>query len=77
MDSILSIWLLRGDIVAGITLAAYLLRAGLSDVSLANLPPQAGLSACPVRWPGVLVVSSFATHCPAGYLGLAMRTAIR
>ena len=32
--------------MAGITLAAYLLPAGLGDASLANLPPQAGLYAC-------------------------------
>src|SRR5881296_4182804 len=38
--------LLRGDIVAGITLAAYALPAALGDASLANLPPQAGLYAC-------------------------------
>ena len=37
---------LRGDSVAGITLAAYLLPAGLGDASLANLPPEAGLYAC-------------------------------
>ncbi len=37
---------LRGDLVAGITLAAYLLPAALGDASLANLPPQAGLYAC-------------------------------
>src|SRR5512134_1604813 len=37
---------LRGDVVAGITLAAYLLPAALGDASLANLPPQAGLYAC-------------------------------
>ena len=37
---------LRGDLVAGITLGAYLLPAGLGDASLANLPPQAGLYAC-------------------------------
>jgi len=37
---------LRGDVVAGITLAAYLLPAGLGDASLANLPPQSGLYAC-------------------------------
>src|SRR5206468_10512849 len=37
---------LRDDVVAGITLAAYLLPAGLGDASLANLPPQAGLYAC-------------------------------
>src|SRR5881392_1405521 len=37
---------LRADVVAGITLGAYLLPAGLGDASLANLPPQAGLYAC-------------------------------
>ena len=37
---------LRGDIIAGVTLAAYLLPAGLGDASLANLPPEAGLYAC-------------------------------
>jgi len=37
---------LRGDLIAGITLAAYLLPAGLGDASLAGLPPQAGLYAC-------------------------------
>jgi sulfate permease, SulP family len=36
----------RPDIVAGITLAAYLLPAGLGDASLANLPVEAGLYAC-------------------------------
>jgi SulP family sulfate permease len=37
---------LRGDLVAGITLAAYMLPAALGDASLASLPPQAGLYAC-------------------------------
>src|SRR5215471_5763272 len=36
----------RFDLAAGITLAAYLLPAGLGDASLANLPPEAGLYAC-------------------------------
>ena len=36
----------RGDLVAGITLAAYVLPAALGDASLANLPPEAGLYAC-------------------------------
>src|SRR5437763_6394878 len=36
----------RLDLVAGITLAAYLLPAALGDASLANLPPQAGLYSC-------------------------------
>jgi high affinity sulfate transporter 1 len=37
---------LRPDVVAGVTLAAYLMPAGLADASLANLPPEAGLYAC-------------------------------
>lgn len=37
---------LRPDVVAGITLAAYLLPAGIGDASLAGLPPQAGLYSC-------------------------------
>jgi high affinity sulfate transporter 1 len=37
---------LRGDLVAGVVLAAYLLPAGLGDASLAGLPPEAGLYAC-------------------------------
>jgi SulP family sulfate permease len=37
---------LRLDLVAGVTLAAYLLPAGIGDASLANLPPEAGLYAC-------------------------------
>jgi len=37
---------LRVDIIAGITLAAYLLPAALGDASLAGLPPEAGLYAC-------------------------------
>ncbi len=37
---------LRGDLIAGVTLAAYLVPAGIADASLAGLPPQAGLYAC-------------------------------
>jgi len=36
----------RGDLVAGITLAAFLMPAGIGDASLAGLPPSAGLYAC-------------------------------
>ena len=36
----------RLDLVAGVTLAAYLIPAALGDASLANLPPEAGLYAC-------------------------------
>jgi high affinity sulfate transporter 1 len=37
---------LRPDLVAGLTLSAYLLPAGIGDASLAQLPPEAGLYAC-------------------------------
>src|SRR5213592_298202 len=37
---------LRTDLIAGVTLAAYLMPAGLADASLANVPPEAGLYAC-------------------------------
>jgi high affinity sulfate transporter 1 len=37
---------LRADFLAGLTLAAYLLPAGIGDASLAGLPPQAGIYAC-------------------------------
>lgn len=37
---------LRGDLLAGVTLAAYLIPAGIGDASLAGLPPSAGLYAC-------------------------------
>ena len=37
---------LRGDVLAAVMLAAYLLPAALGDASLANLPPEAGLYAC-------------------------------
>ncbi len=36
----------RGDVVAGCTLAAYLIPSALGDATLAGLPPQAGLYAC-------------------------------
>ena len=53
---------LRGDVIAGITLAAYLLPAGLGDASLANLPPEAGLYACLFAGSGLLAVLQFAAH---------------
>ena len=39
------IWF-RADLIAGLTLAAYLLPAGIGDASLAGVPPEAGLYAC-------------------------------
>src|SRR5436305_12814779 len=61
---------LRGDVVAGITLAAYLLPAGLGDASLANLPPQAGLYACLF---GGLV---FWLFCSSRHTGITVTSAI-
>ncbi len=37
---------LHADVIAGATLAAYLVPAAIGDASLAGLPPQAGLYAC-------------------------------
>ena len=37
---------LRGDLVAGATLAAYVVPSAIGTASLANLPPEAGLYAC-------------------------------
>lgn len=37
---------LRADVIAGVTLAAYLVPASLGDASLARLPAEAGLYAC-------------------------------
>ena len=50
---------LRGDLMAGVTLAAYLLPAAIGDASLAGLPPQAGLYSC--LFAG-LVVSVLTSH---------------
>jgi high affinity sulfate transporter 1 len=36
----------RHDVIAGVTLAAYLLPAGIGDASLAGLPAEAGVYAC-------------------------------
>ena len=61
---------LRGDVLAGITLAAYLLPAALGDASLANLPPEAGLYACLF---GGLV---FWIFCGSRYTGASVTSAI-
>jgi high affinity sulfate transporter 1 len=61
---------LRGDVLAGITLAAYLLPAALGDASLANLPPEAGLYACLF---GGLV---FWIFCSSRYTAVSITSAI-
>jgi SulP family sulfate permease len=61
---------LRGDLVASITLAAYLLPAALGDASLANLPPQAGLYAC--LFGGLI----FWLFCSSRYTAITVTSAI-
>src|SRR6266699_2921631 len=61
---------LRSDILAGMTLAAYLLPAALGDASLANLPPEAGLYACLF---GGLVFWAF---CGSRYPAISITSAI-
>src|SRR5205814_7182307 len=60
----------RQDLVAGITLAAYLLPAGIGDASLANLPPQAGLYAC--LFPGLI----FWLFCSSRHTAITVTSAI-
>ena len=69
LDSYNRSWL-RSDILAGITLAAYLLPAALGDASLANLPPEAGLYACLF---GGLVFWAF---CGSRYTAISVTSAI-
>src|ERR1044072_6222121 len=61
---------LRGDVIAGITLAAYLLPSAIGDASLAGLPPQAGLYACLF---GGLV---FWIFCSSRHTAIAVTSAI-
>ena len=61
---------LRGDVLAGITLAAYLLPAALGDASLANLRPEAGLYAC--LFGGLI----FWMFCGSRYTAVSVTSAI-
>lgn len=56
--------------VAGVTLAAYLLPAAIGDASLANLPPQAGLYA--VLFPGLV----FWLFCSSRHTAISVTSAI-
>src|SRR6266436_3488872 len=60
----------RFDLIAGVTLAAYLLPAVIGDASLANLPPQAGLYGCLF---GGLV---FWIFCGSRYTAVSVTSAI-
>src|SRR5580765_4657063 len=61
---------LRADLVAGVTLAAYLVPAGIGDASLANLPPEAGLYAC--LFPGLI----FWLFCSSRHTSITVTSAI-
>ncbi|MGB7157437.1 MAG: SulP family inorganic anion transporter [Tepidisphaeraceae bacterium] len=61
---------LRPDLIAGVTLAAFLLPAGIGDASLANLPPEAGLYAC--LFPGLV----FWLFCSSRHTAITVTSAI-
>src|SRR6266576_4395759 len=61
---------LRSDVIAGVTLAAYLLPAALGDASLANLSPEAGLYAC--LFGGLI----FWIFCGSRYTAVSVTSAI-
>lgn len=61
---------LRADIIAGFTLAAYLLPSAVGDASLANLPPEAGLYAC--LFSGLV----FWLFCSSRHTAIAVTSAI-
>jgi high affinity sulfate transporter 1 len=60
----------RGDVVAGVTLAAYLVPKSIGDASLAGLPPQAGLYAC--LFSGL----AFWLFCSSKHTAMAVTSAI-
>jgi high affinity sulfate transporter 1 len=62
-------WLLA-DLVAGLTLAAYLLPSALGDATLANLPPQTGLYAC------LFGGAVFWLFCSSRYTSITVTSAI-
>ena len=61
---------LRGDVVAGVTLAAYLVPKSIGDASLAGLPAQAGLYAC--LFSGL----AFWLFCSSKHTAIALTSAI-
>jgi len=61
---------LTGDVLAGLTLAAYLVPSSLGDASLANLPPQTGLYAC------LFSGAVFWLFCSSRYTSITVTSAI-
>jgi high affinity sulfate transporter 1 len=62
-------WLIA-DVLAGLTLAAYLVPSSLGDASLANLPPQTGLYAC------LFGGAVFWLFCSSRYTSITVTSAI-
>jgi sulfate permease, SulP family len=61
---------LQKDVIAGTTLAAYLIPVGIAYASLAGLPPQAGLYSC------ILAGLGFAPFCTSRQTAIAVTSAI-
>lgn len=61
---------LVADLIAGLTLAAYMVPAAIGDASLANLPPEAGLYAC--LFPGLI----FWLFCSSRHTTISVTSAI-
>ncbi|HVN79965.1 MAG TPA: SulP family inorganic anion transporter [Terriglobia bacterium] len=61
---------LQRDVVAGTTLAAYLIPVGIAYASLAGLPPQAGLYSC------IFAGLGFAPFCTSRHTAIAVTSAI-
>jgi hypothetical protein len=61
---------LRGDLIAGATLAAYILPVALAYSSLAGLPPEAGLYSC------ILAGLAFAPFCSSRRTAVATTSAV-
>ncbi len=61
---------LQRDVVAGTTLAAYLIPVGIAYASLAGLPPQFGLYSC------ILAGLGFAPFCTSRHTAIAVTSAI-
>jgi sulfate permease, SulP family len=61
---------LQEDLVAGTTLAAYLIPVGIAYASLAGLPPQSGLYSC------IFAGLGFAPFCTSRHTAIAVTSAI-
>ncbi len=61
---------LQRDVIAGATLAAYLIPVGIAYSSLAGLPPQSGLYSC------IFAGLGFAPFCTSRHTAIAVTSAV-